>query len=715
MLETGRSSARLTCDCGESFTVSVLRVLNLKTHKELLDSLLAGRLNLVRCSACGREYASDTPLYVHDPAHPRYVCCFPSAWRSRELEVRVGFYQELLGFGARVPAYVRAAQFVFGLDAWAKALGGKEPPNPWDSNSDGLSQEPEPDPGPVILPAMDADGLDPTIALMEPQPSTQTELAGAPAVQELEESDFEGVSDAMRHDRRTSALVERWRESGQTHYTFLDDGALHIFQLHADSESFGTKADIFFQLHRIENFPVVTLLLVAAGTDGVSRVLYWLFNMDNRIDVRFLEALGKRFEVRLHLFDTDYVLVKSQGFSQSLEQNVAYVLEQARAWLDQIDPKRRNFFIAASKFDESSYRKLGSGPGSLDVAAFRDLPTPAVTRLALDILTWWSSREQYEYLIFIKSFPVTRFKAIVTGVLGRALHFGLSMSKKMKRMAVEFGIAPSEADLVRLQLEQFSRLAKGSDVDDMDPNAQVENWQQLIEDAQSLGVPVSKATLELAWSAERVLDECDSVIALDLSDDLELLGAFDQLETGELLSLLKESGNRAAAALVLAESGRSELLQPVLQAFERMGKSEFEELGDSLAGFGEIVREPLMKFIHAERGSKLLAALRALVRLDGRRTAGLLIDQVVAGHRGVWREAVRLLRSLDVCPVDRLLEASRHPEPRVRSRVALALQARLVCNQPEEGLMERLEQMAGADPSAQVRTAARQALQAVCS
>ena len=113
----------------------------------------------------------------------------------------------------------------------------------------------------------------------------------------LEESDFEQVTDAERVELRDSALVERWRESGQEHFAFLDEGALHIFQRHAEAGAFGDRADLLFQLHRTENFPLVVLLLVAEGRAAERQVLYWLFNLDNKVDVQFLEQLARRFEV----------------------------------------------------------------------------------------------------------------------------------------------------------------------------------------------------------------------------------------------------------------------------------------------------------------------------------------------------------------------------------------------------------------------------------
>lgn len=676
LLATSKRSVRITCDCGGSFAAVVVRVINLSTDRELLDSLLAGELNSIRCKHCGREFPSETPVYVHDPDNMNYICLFPSAWRSRELALRIEFYQELLGMGAdAVPAYIRAASFVF-------------------------------DPGPL------AEMLKKPCTAREPDHPQLSEAAAerpaAPNIRELEESDFEQVSDVERVDRRDGVLMQRWVESGQDYYAFLDDGAFHIFQRHPAPERFGDRADVFFQLHRIENFPLVVLLLVAessAGDAGVgNEVLYWLFNLDNRIDVKFIEQLAEHFEVNLHLFDLSYERRRSMVFSPPLSGNVEYVLAEARKWLEQIDPKRRNFFIAAGKFDERAYEKLGHSRASLQPEAFKDLPGPSLAKLALDILTYWSSRENYEYLIFIKSFPVTSFKAILENVLKRAIYFGLAMTKKMKRMAVELQLASSTEDLVGRLIGNFAEVLLGLRPNDLDPAACMENWRMLSESAAELGIEIDSQIVELARSVGKAQKLSGADAAIDLSDDVEVLSALDQLETPELVDLLRDPENRAEAARILSEAGRTEMFADVVRAFRRMNKKETDSLGDSLAGFGETAREFLLDTIHQDSGIRVLCALRALVRLDGPAAVGELARMVASGKRGIWKEAAGMIGRLQGA-ADELIELSNSPEAAVRARLARALSG---LGDPRAA--QRLEQMAASDPDPGVKRAARRAL-----
>jgi len=492
LIDTGWQQERLTCDCGASFGANVLRVLNLSTHGELLDSLLASRLNLVRCAVCGREFGADTPVFVHDPVRGRYVCSFPSAWRSQELELRIQFYQELLGQGGPVPGYVRAASFAFGARACAQALERALPPSPWTTGRDeslplGASPEDgEPGEAWVVAPLGAA---------------AERGERGEEGAFEPGELDFTGLEVQDGAPTQQAEALERWREGGLDHHAFLDQGVLHLFQLQSGAEALGPRVDLFFQLHRLENFPLIALVLVAGGGEGPARSLVWLFNLDSAEDAAMLEALTRRFEVRVHLFDMSYRPLRGLVLSPPLEPNVTYALGEARRWYDRIEPKRRNFFLAASKFDSSGYERLGTSAATLDPGAFRELHSPSVARLALDILTYWSSRDKAEYLIFIRSFPLARFHAILAAVLTRAVHFGLAMTTKMRRLTVELGLAQGEPELLRALLGNFSEVCLGLRQNDLDPASQAENWEQLLRDARLLGVPVDDELLRLARRA----------------------------------------------------------------------------------------------------------------------------------------------------------------------------------------------------------------------
>jgi HEAT repeat protein len=156
---------------------------------------------------------------------------------------------------------------------------------------------------------------------------------------------------------------------------------------------------------------------------------------------------------------------------------------------------------------------------------------------------------------------------------------------------------------------------------------------------------------------------------------------------------------------VLAESGNLEYLSDVVQSYRRLSRREIDQLGDALGGFGQAIRENLAEMLRSARGYQVVGALRALVRLDQEEAALPLIEEVVKGRRGIWREAARLLAGLRRPPVASMLEVSRDQDPGVRGRMVAALSS-----VSDTWAQDRLRDMAKSDPTPTVRSAARRAL-----
>ncbi|NMB75630.1 MAG: hypothetical protein GYA21_10935 [Myxococcales bacterium] len=611
LFETHQVQAAATCRCGRRFEVSVIETIDLGRDLRLLQDVKEReRLRRAACPACGAAVEIEHPLYLHDPAARRLWCVFPERLRPREIELRIAFLQRLLSEGAvGSTEYARQARFVFG----------------WGS----LPAE--------MLAAPDAASAEP--AAIRP-------AEGVPRAAELSEKDFEEVVDAEEVARRDAAVVARWKESGQSHYMFLDQGALHLFQRMRRPADLGERADLLFQLHRTENFPLIVLLLVAEGSSGARQVLTWPFNLDNHVDVGFLESLARHFEVRLHLFDEHYRRQRTLVLAPPLERNVAYVLSEARRWLERIEPRRRNFFLAVSKLDEGAYRRLGERPVGLQPEAFRELPSPSVTRLSLQILTHWSQRQNYEYLIFVKSFPVATFQAILREVLDRAIFFGLAMSEKMQRLSVELGLVPDQTVLRRTLLENFERVVTGERVCDLDLESQLENWRALLDDAERAGFIVEGRFRERLLQTERQRQESENLIPLELVGGVEMLDDLRELPAEDLTALLAEPEHRLEALRALCESGSGKELEEIERAVLKLRPAEADALEDALGRLGPAAR-PMLERLSAQAVAAVArAGLRGLTRLLGPAAAAVLLREVGAGRRTVWKVAADLLAAL---------------------------------------------------------------------
>ncbi len=633
LLETHEVASVATCRCGRRFDVSTIETIDLARDAGLLrDVKRREGLRRVACPACGAAVEIDHPLYLHDPAARRLWCVFPERLRPKEIELRIAFLQRLLSEEPRsLPDYAREARFAFGWGALPADL----------------------------LAAPDVVGTEPAAA----RPAE-----GVPRAAELSEKDFEEVVDAEEVARRDAAVVARWKESGQSHYMFLDQGALHLFQRMRRPADLGERADLLFQLHRTENFPLIVLLLVAEGSSGARQVLTWPFNLDNRVDVGFLESLARHFEVRLHLFDEHYRRQRTLVLAPPLERNVAYVLSEARRWLERIEPRRRNFFLAVSKLDEGAYRRLGERPVGLQPEAFRELPSPSVTRLSLQILTHWSQRQNYEYLIFAKSFPVATFQAILREVLGRAIFFGLAMSEKMQRLSVELGLVADRTALRRTLLENFERVVAGERTCDLDLDSQLENWRALLDDAERAGLAVEERFIDRMRQTERQRKESENLIPLELVGGVEMLDDLRELPAEDLEALLAEPEHRFEALRALCETGSWKRLEEIERAVLKMKPAEADGLEDALGRLGPAARPMLERLSDHAVASASRAGLRGLTRLLGPASAAILLREVAAGRRAVWKVAADLLAALPEVDAEALsaLDALAQGEGRAR-------------------------------------------------
>jgi len=638
LLETHPAAAKARCRCGHGFEAVVVETIDLSRDSRLMGSPgERERLRRVSCPACGAPVEVEAPLYLHDPAARRFFCVLPESQRPREIELRIEFLRRLLDEGgAAVPAYVREARFLYDLESIpADAIAA---------------------PAPAAAPPADGG-------------------AGAPArVAELSESDFEEVVDAEALARRDAAIVERWKESGQSHYMFWDGHALNVFQRLARPELIGERGDLLFQLHRGENFPVIVLLFVAESGGRPRQVLTWPFNLDNRVDVGFLENLARHFEVRLHLFDTGFRRQRLMALAPPLHKNVAYVLAEARRWLAQIEPGRRNFFLAVSKLDEGAYLRLGERPAALLPEAFSDLPTPSVTRLSLQILTHWSTRKNYEYLIFVKSFPVTTFQAILREVLGRAIHFGLAMSQKMQRLSIELGLAPDLAALHQMLFANFERVVAGERANDLDLEAQLENWRDLCDGAERAGLAVEQRHRERIRQLERQRDEAQNLIPIELVGDVQMLDDLRELSAEELTALLSDPEHRLEALRILCEAGSGGEIEAIEPAVIKMKPREADGLQDALARLGPQARPMLERLSGHAVASAARAGLRGMARLLGPASAGILLREVAAGRRAVWKVAADLLAALPEVDSEALLSLESLARGEGRNRLLQTLE-----------------------------------------
>jgi hypothetical protein len=113
--QTHHEPQQIACDCGAVFSERLVRAVNAATDAELATTLLAGRLNEVRCPDCGRSFVVENPVVLHDPAREVFCEIHPPAARTGALRLRAALLAALAAEPIAVPPYVRDATLVFGV------------------------------------------------------------------------------------------------------------------------------------------------------------------------------------------------------------------------------------------------------------------------------------------------------------------------------------------------------------------------------------------------------------------------------------------------------------------------------------------------------------------------------------------------------------------------------------------------------------------------
>ena len=123
MSKPKRSS--VTCSCNTTFEADVYRSINVSTEPGLTAQILAGRFNLVRCPACGRELAADVPFLYHDSAASLMVWVYPTASAGQAAQIRDKLCRSREMLGTVLPASSIDANrdVVFGIAELISWLG----------------------------------------------------------------------------------------------------------------------------------------------------------------------------------------------------------------------------------------------------------------------------------------------------------------------------------------------------------------------------------------------------------------------------------------------------------------------------------------------------------------------------------------------------------------------------------------------------------------
>jgi HEAT repeat protein len=702
--------------CGFLFGARVYAAINVATDPALRVRLSDGDLNILTCPACGASGAPALPLVYHDPGAQRLVLLLPDAMRHRELESRATLLEELAADAAHVPDYVRRAEVLFGAAGLVQVLqesGSRvEDRGRGDDTHVGVRQaleekEAELQQREEVVTAREEDlqaKHEDLVVAMAKVERGQADLAGQRADLEREREALRALAvdlearDRTIHERsskeitdapvpaverdavqqglasfegRPSDAVNRFRAGDHHVAHVLHDGCAFLFA-RPGAERLGAlvraEPAVRVQLFELSGSPVVTLVVLPAGAPSEERAglgLFWTLDPADPEDGRFLRLLADDFQLQLDLYDDESRAVATWRIRAPLEENVKVILARADRVLARTDSSRVRFDVAARAYHDLGEDRLGRKRHNFSSDSFRDFASPAAARLALGIVTYWSDPENEDYLILVKSLPLTLWTSIRERVIRHALDFGIRLSPALVEIALERKLASSPEELLRSAVSSFAEVSLRIRPSDLDPAQEWENWTLLLADCLRARVEVDPEIENLAAAAAKragaALDEAAP------GGDLTLL------PEAALLGLLSDRDQRRDAALELCERGAADSLEPVFGAVCNMSRAEVARVLPAMVGFGPQAVPHLVQGLRHRKSFVRQGCALALGAMKAEAGIDPLVEVLLTEPSHVWREAARALGDMGRPSHPKVVSALMGADVEGRERIAWAL------------------------------------------
>ncbi|MFP4600339.1 MAG: hypothetical protein ACLFVJ_18940, partial [Persicimonas sp.] len=383
-----------------------------------------------------------------------------------------------------------------------------------------------------------------------------------------------------------------------------------------------------------------------------------------------------------------------------LHDNLAWIRRRAQQRLDDDGFDAGDFEAAAEAWADENGARLGMMRHNFKADSFADFAGPAEVKLAAGIVGYWSTPEQFEYLVGNRSFPMEQFEAIQQRVVRSAVEHGVFINEPLRRFAVDLGLAESERDLVERLVGEYAEVNVGLRTNDLDPMEQWENWEALVDAAEQFALALDPEVLELAEAslkraqdfqetgpldapvspqepapADPVSDVAaddaasDDAVSRDAYDvdqlvvarrsestgvtyflpDDAVLDTFDDLASmsrEDLELLLDDAKGRLEAAQMLVERFGAEGMRLALEGAENMTTTEVAALARFLETKAEGLEAQLVRCVESAGPSATYVAARALASIRSTSAIPTLLEAYRDEDRGGNRR--NLARTLAV-------------------------------------------------------------------
>ncbi|QDG53387.1 hypothetical protein FIV42_22365 [Persicimonas caeni] len=441
------------------------------------------------------------------------------------------------------------------------------------------------------------------------------------------------------------------------------------------------ERSFFVQFDAEANYPVIGLLF--AGLDDEQQAcasVGWTLDVADSEHELVLNRLGGAVSLQAALYDDAGELRGVWNIAAPLAENVEWIRQRAEKLLTDPDFDAGSYEEVAQAWLEQGDERLGTMRHNFHTDSFAEATTPAQLLLACGIVGFWSTPEKLEYLVANRSFPIDQFEAIQRRVVRRSLQHGLYLNPELRHVAVYMGLAADETELCDRLINEFAELSVGLRENDLDPVQEFENWEQLIELAEEVGVTLDADVLELAEaSLKRAQDFQETDIPAEVAppapvepaisdvsfDEIEIdelvvarrsettgvtyflpddavLDTFDDLASmprEDLELLLEDAKGRLEAAQMLIERFGAEGTQTALEAAEQMNAPQVAALARFVESKAEGLEAELVRCVESGGPSATYIAGRALASIRSTSALPTLLDAYCDDQRRGDKEA----------------------------------------------------------------------------
>jgi len=703
---TRQEALHYSCgQCGALFGGAVHSSVNVASDPELGEQLSKGELNTLTCSRCNTTCVPNVPLIYHDPKARCFALLLPETLRHEELKMRAQVMQSLMDDPSDIPDYVRRVEVVFGTTGLLRLLDETmEALTPVSAAEDELQrQRQRVEEREAALQEREAE----LIAREEDLQAKQEDLVAQKATLEQADQNLAGGwADVEREREALRALalelqsrpepppttdepappvekqepqqqlegrpqedVDRWRAGDELVAVLCNEGK--VFLLAKPGELLeamrGGEPDLLIQLTRTTHGPLHTLVALPAADQEKSadRCLWWPLDFGDQRQREILEALAREFVVHVDLYDDESRPVATWEVQAPLAENVRLLMDSAQELQMEEHEEESDFLQAVAAYRELGEGRLGRKQHNFTADSFRELPSPASVRLALGIVSYWSEPQNQDYLLQVKSFPMTYWRAIRDRVVRKAIEYGLHLSSELSDFALKHRVAKGRKELLRTCVANFAEVSLRIKPSDLDPNQELENWRLLLAECVRQRVQVDVEIEELAAAAAKRAGMTE--------DETAPGGDLSTLAEAKLLPLLAERTQRRDAALELCERGNPKMAEPIYRAVCNMTRGEVARVIPAMIPMGKEVARHFIKGLKHRKSFLRQGCALALGSMKAEEGIAVLMEMLLSEPTNVWKEASRALGEMGTLALGALIANVKNADGEGRERIGWAL------------------------------------------